>query len=106
MMDYSNFLTTGNILGLLDVLYRQLEGVCVAAFAPGTAKNLLIQWNTYIGFSRYCGVDWRKPSERFISAYAVYLSKHFKSSSSVKNYISGIKTLFTLMSGPLDIRFS
>lgn len=68
-----------------------------AAFRPGTYSNLKCQLRTYLLF---CIKFERIPfpvDPNTVSIYACFLADHFKSSNSVRNYISGIKTWATLL---------
>ena len=91
------------ILGLLSFLAASLPTIYQAAFAPGTYKNLCTQWSTYMGFASHCGFPWSEPTDAQLSAYAVYLSFYFKAPATIKNYMSGIKTLFLLNDLPVNV---
>ena len=71
------------------------------AFAKGTYSNLHTQFRTYFAFCVYFR---RKPlpaSSETICAYVQFLSRAIKPPS-VRNYLSGVKTLHTLLGHNFD----
>ena len=62
-----------------------------SAYAQGTVKNLRIQWESYLLFCIYFGLSNLPAETDTLSLYAQFLSRLFKSTQSIKNYISGIK---------------
>ena len=72
------------------------------AYAESTSKNLKIQWESYLLFCLYFKLASLPASTETLSLYAQFLSRSFKSSSSIKNYISGVKTMHHLLGYPLD----
>ena len=68
-----------------------------SAFAEGSLKNLHIQWQTFFIFCEYFKLPVLPASVKTLCAFAQFLSRSFKSVNSIKNYLSGIKTLHTLL---------
>ncbi|XP_070571119.1 uncharacterized protein [Ptychodera flava] len=74
-----------------------VKSIQKAAFRPGTQKNLKTQLDTYL---RFCYKMQRTPFPtcgETLSAFACFLSQTFKSSKSVRNYVSGICTWSKLL---------
>ena len=83
-----------------------------AAFAESTIRNLMSQWNK---FQQFCSLakNVRLPvSSHQLSLYVQFLSRSLKAPSSIRNYVSGLKTIHTLMDIPfpdtksLDVRLT
>lgn len=68
-----------------------------AAFRPGTFKNLRTQLNTYLLFCQHFSRIAFPIDQETLCWYACFLSENFKSSGSVRNYISGVKTWAVLL---------
>ena len=66
-----------------------------AALKPGTFANLKCQIRTYLLFCTKFGKDPFPVDQETLSIYACFLAENFKSSASVRNYISGVKTWAT-----------
>ena len=64
-----------------------------AAFAPGTLKNLKIQWRSFVMFCIYFNLSYMPASLSTVCVYAQYLSNFFQSVDSIRNYIHGVKLL-------------
>ncbi|XP_033737479.1 uncharacterized protein LOC117325409 [Pecten maximus] len=67
-----------------------------AAFAEGTSRNLDIQWQAFFLF---CEAFQREPlpvNTQTICLYIQFLSRSMKSPDSIRNYVSGVKTLHIL----------
>lgn len=63
-----------------------------AAFRPGTFSNLKSQLNAYHMFCLYYRFKPFPCTTQVLCAYACFLSKSLNSISSVRNYLSGLKT--------------
>ncbi|XP_071124704.1 uncharacterized protein [Mytilus edulis] len=74
------------------VLQKEVKLAKGAAFRPGTYSNLKSQLNAYHIFCVYYKFRPFPCIKDILCAYACFLSKSLSSFSSVKNYISGIKT--------------
>ena len=72
-----------------------------AAFAEGTSKNLSVQWRAYFLFCEFYGLKPIPTTTETLCLYGQFLGRSFRSVESVKNYISGIKSLHYI----LDIKF-
>jgi hypothetical protein len=77
----------------LKLLHLQSKISVRHVYAEGTNQNLKIQWETYIMFCFYFGFQSLPSSVKVLTLYAQFLSKSFVSVQSIKNYISGTKTL-------------
>ena len=67
----------------------------------GTFKNLYIQWELYFLFSAYFNFQDLPAEINTLCLYVQFVSRSFKSIQSVRNYLSGVKTLHA----NLDIDF-
>ena len=72
---------------------RDLQVSKQAAYAVGTRQNLRIQWESFLTFCIYFGFNALPASLSTVCLYAQFLSRSFKSVSSIKNYINGIKNM-------------
>ena len=72
------------------------------AYAEGKSKNLRIQWESYLLFCFYFRISSLPASTETLSLYVQFLSRTFKSSNSIKNYISGVKSMHYLLGYSLD----
>lgn len=79
-----------------EVLRRDLVVSQQAAYAPGTRKNLFTQWKSFVSFCLYFNVHFLPVSLEVFCAYAQFLSRSFKSSVSIRNYLHGVKQLHIL----------
>lgn len=71
-----------------------------SAFAEGTKANLSSQWKKFEVFCALMG-DCKVPiSAHQLCLYIQYLSRSLKSPSSVRNYVSGLKTFHYLLGLP------
>jgi hypothetical protein len=73
------------------------RNVLKAAFRPGTFKNLKTQLNTYFLFCEHFNRLAFPIDQETLCGYACLLAEHFKSSGSVRNYLSCIKTWTVLL---------
>ena len=78
-------------------LKKELRGSKRAAFAENTAKNLLWQWKLFLMFCIYFSFKPLPASIECICLYAQFLSRTFKAVQSIQNYISGVRTLHSLV---------
>ena len=70
------------------------------AFAPGTVKNLMSQWKKFANFSKLIRKDTFPISTDLLCLYIQFLSRSLSSPQSVRNYVSGLKTVHLLCSLP------
>ena len=81
----------------LNDIKTELRNSRRQAFAEGTNKNLKIQWETFLLFCLYFSLTYLPVNTETLSLYAQFLSRSFKSIQSIKNYISGVKTMHYLL---------
>jgi len=74
----------------------------LSSFAEGTRRNLKIQWESFLLFCTYFSFCYLPASTRTLQLYAQFLSRSFKSVASIRNYLSGIRTIHQLMGYSLD----
>lgn len=67
------------------------------AFAEGTNKNLKIQWETFIMFCLHFGLVYLPATTETLSLFVQFLSRSFKAPQSIKNYLSGVRTMHHLL---------
>lgn len=81
----------------LQSLTRDVKTTMRYAFAEGSLKNLQIQWQTFFIFCEYFKLPTLPASINTLCAFAQFLSRSFKSVNSIRNYLSGVKLLHTLL---------
>jgi hypothetical protein len=67
------------------------------AFAPGTKRNLMTQLKAYISFCTYFSLVSFPIHVDTLTIYIECLANTFKAPTSVLNYISGVKTLHSML---------
>ena len=67
------------------------------AYAAGSAKNLRIQWESFLLFCFHFQFCYLPADTETLCLYSQFLSRSFKSTSAIKNYISGVKTMHLLL---------
>ena len=83
-------------------LKRDLDQSNKAAYADGTRKNLRVQWEAYLLFCAYFSFVSIPTSTRTLQLFAQFLSRTFKSTDSIRNYIVGVKTMHLLLGYSVD----
>lgn len=83
-------------------LSRDLKGSNQSAFAEGTRKNLRVQWESFLMFCLYFGLKFLPANTMTLQLFVQFLSRSFKSVSSIRNYLSGIRTVHLLLGFDLD----
>lgn len=68
-----------------------------SAYAEGTVKNFRTQWEAYLLFCLYFGFSYLPAKTDTLSLYAQFLSRSLKSTQTIRNYISGVKTMHFLL---------
>ena len=68
-----------------------------AAFSDCTAKNLNVQLKSYFSFCKFYGLTVIPTTVETLCLYGQFLGRSFKSVDSIRNYISGIKTLHHIL---------
>ena len=86
----------------MSSLRNELKTSRRSAFAEESVKNLKIQWESYLMFCLYFGLSYLPSTTENLCLYAQFLSRTFKSTQSIKNYISGIKTMHYLLGYTTD----
>lgn len=81
----------------LHKLQKDTELCKKSAFAEGTYKNLKVQFVSYFLFCTYFKLPPLPTSVNILCLYGEFLSRSFKSVSSIQNYISGVKTLHLIL---------
>lgn len=84
------------------MLKRDLCKSNKSAFAEGTQENLRLQWESFIYFACILNFVFLPASTSTIQLYALFLSRSFKSVQSIRNYISGVKTLHLCLDYNID----
>ena len=84
----------------LRSLNREVKQSMKSANAEGTYKNLRIQWESFLLFCDY-KLEPFPVDVKTLCLYAQFLSRSFKSVQSVRNYLSAVKTLHSL----LDLKY-
>jgi len=87
----------------LVALKAQLRETQRAAFASGTYKNLLVQWEKYLQFCASHGILPMPASVDNLCLYAQFLANNMKAPQTVKNYINGVRVFHLLNDKPLDV---
>ena len=72
------------------------------AYAEGTAKNLKIQWESFLLFCFYFSFSYLPASTETLSLYTQFFSRSFQSTQSNKNYVSGVKSMHSLLGYSVD----
>ena len=87
----------GLLSGERTLLRKQAKRTKRAAFADGTHKNFLAQWRTFLQFCQYIKCQPLPVSAEDLCLFAQFLARSFKSVDSIRNYISGVRTLHSLL---------
>ncbi len=66
------------------------------AYAKGTVKNLLCQWKKFVSFTHNLSCSSFPVSVDILCLYIQFLSRSLSSPQSVRNYVSGLKTVHSL----------
>ena len=83
------------------MLSKEVKQSMKVAYAEGIFKNLRIQWESFLLFSFYYKLNPFPVDVETLCLYAQVLSRSFKSVQSVRNYLSAVKTLHSL----LDLKY-
>ena len=90
----------------LRILRGQLKRSKRAAFAEGTMKNLRWQWKLFLMFCMYFVFEPLPASIECVCLFAQFLSRSFKAPTSIRNYVSGVKTMHLLLDVPYPAKDS
>ena len=77
----------------LPQLHQATQHLAAQAFCPGTSRNHLRQASVFIHFCDNAQCQFIHPSISTVCMFITHLTNCFQSSSSVKNYVSGIRVL-------------
>lgn len=103
-----NLITLGNKLLVyfsdvqMSSLKKDLNFSRRSAYAEGTVKNFKTQWESYLLFCLYFGLSYLPSNTDTLSLYAQFLSRSLKSTQSIRNYISGVKSMHYLLGYSTD----
>lgn len=86
----------------MHILKKDLQQSNKAGYAEGTRKNLKIQWESYLLFCVHFNLVTLPASTKNLQLFAQFLSRTFKSTDSIKNYINGVKTMHLLLGHSVD----
>ena len=86
----------------LRKLKRDLDHSNKAAYADGTRKNLRVQWESYLLFCAHFNFVSIPTNTSTLQLYSQFLSRTFKSTDSIRNYIVGVKTMHLLLGYSVD----
>ena len=73
-----------------------------SAYAKGTRSNLQTQWSTYFAFLQFFKLKGVPTTHKILCLYATLLSRSFSATGSIRNYISGVRTLHSLLNHTMD----
>ena len=77
-------------------LENELKNTQTGAYAKGTLKNLVCQWRSFLRFCRKYKIRQWPVKEHTLCLFAQFLAFSFHSQKSVRNYLSGVRTLHVL----------
>jgi hypothetical protein len=77
----------------LEYLGKIVKNLAANAFRPGTGKNHRLQAQLYVEFCDEFEMPFLDPSVSTLTYYIAFLTDRFTSAASVRNYVSGIRTL-------------
>lgn len=78
-------------------IHEEVRSVKKAAFRPGTQKNLRTQLRSYLLFCSYYEYNPFPCRSEILCDYLCFLSYSLRSTASIKNYLSGLKTWSQLL---------
>lgn len=73
-----------------------------AAYAEGSRRNLKVQWESFLLFCTYFNFISLPTTTETLQLFSQFLSRTFKSTDSIKNYINGVKTMHLLLGFQVD----
>ena len=87
------YFSDGHLLKLKTDLNKSNK----AAYAEGTRRNFRVQWESYLLFCAYSNFVSLPTTTETLQLYAQFLSRTFKSTDSIRNYINGVKSMHLLL---------
>ncbi|MES9881885.1 MAG: hypothetical protein ABW185_13485 [Sedimenticola sp.] len=85
------------------MLKQELAVSKKSGYAEGTSINLRIQWKSFLLFCFHFKLLPVPVSTETLSLYAQFLSRSFASTDSIRNYVSGVRTMHLLLGVDLKI---
>ena len=79
-----------------EQLEADLQDTQKQAYAPGTVKNFLCMWKSFMRFSLKYNIRQRPVSVHILCLFTRFLAYSFKSVRAVQTYVFGICTLHIL----------
>lgn len=89
---HSPFLAEDEVRGLQQDAKRRRRH----AFAPGTSRNHMTYFRTYVAFCSRYDLDYINPEPNTLCMYIEMLARTFKSAKAISNYVSGVALLHKL----------
>ena len=86
----------------LHNLRQDLRTSTKAAYAEGSRRNLKVQWESFLLFCTYFKFVSLPATTETLQLFSQFLSRTFKSTDSIKNYINGVKTMHLLLGFKVD----
>ena len=74
----------------------------LSAYATSSRKNLKIQWESFLLFCLYFHLQYLPAETYTLQLYAQFLSRSFKSVDSIRNYLSGVRTMYMSLGYSID----
>ena len=87
---------SGDLINLKKETRKSLKN----AYAVGTRKNLKTQWRSFLLFCNFYNLQALPCSLDIICLYCQFLSRSFKSTDSIRNYVHGVKCLHLFLDLP------
>lgn len=80
-----------------QILRLEMKQTMKFAYAENTFKNLRTQWETFLMFCFYFKLEPLPVTVDTLCLYAQFLNRSFQSPQSIRNYLSGVKTLHSIL---------
>ena len=81
----------------MSSLKKDLRSTQRQAFASGTLQNLKCQWKKFSSFAALSGLSYLPVTSDELCLYIQFLTRTLSSPKSVRNYVSGLKTLHAML---------
>ena len=79
-----------------SILEAEVRKSMLAAWAPGTLKNMQSQFDIYVKFCQTFGYKILPASSDSLCSFAQFLARDFRAPGSIKNYLVGVKWFHVL----------
>ena len=83
-------------------LKSDLKRSNLSAYAEGSRRNLRVHWETFLLFCLYFKLQFLPVDTYTLQLYAQFLSRSFKSTNSIRNYISGVRVVHRILGFSLE----